>query len=64
MRDKSITFHGNNAMVPTDWKKLMRGKTPTAYWKSIDAKLDNFIAKHPEWDKHKTNWFSSMKDND
>lgn len=45
---KKIIFECNNGMEPTDLKKLMRGKTPTAYMDSKMKKLDNYIAAHPE----------------
>lgn len=45
-------FEMDNAITPTNRKSLMRGRTETAYLRSHFAKLDNYIKKHPEWDKH------------
>lgn len=50
---KTTTFEGNNAITPTDYNKLYRGKTPTAYFRSLDAKLDNYIRSNQMWDKSK-----------
>ncbi len=46
------TCEMDNAIIGTDLKALMRGKTETAYLRSCFAKLDNYIKKHPEWDRH------------
>lgn len=43
----------DNAIEKTDKARLMRGKNEIAYFDSVDAKLDNYIRTHQEWDRHK-----------
>ncbi len=46
------TFEMDNMITATDCKALMHGKPETAYLRRHFAKLDNYIKKHPEWDRH------------